>query len=112
MAVIFGKRTKGMGIVLLACALFLLAIGYRDIRRLQRERAELGEAYNMLLSSDLYSPRLSPIWRPTCLLFGVLGLATIGSAMIDRRELRQANETWVRITSSTKAWSECIPPVR
>ena len=39
----------------------------------------------MLLDSDLSTPRRAPRWRPTWLLFGVLGLATVGPAMIDRR---------------------------
>ena len=61
MAFIFSKPTKAIGAARLACAWFLLAPGYRDFH---------------------------PMFRPTCGLFGVLGVRPVGAAMMGRRHLR------------------------
>ena len=92
MATGFRKRTKILGVAFVAAGLFLFVIGYKDYRRLEKERAELGESYEMLVSSDLYTPRPSRVFGPTFLLLGGLGLAAIGSATIDRRDLRRKND--------------------
>ncbi len=92
MAKAFSKRTKLLGPSFVAVGLLLFVIAYQDFRRLQKERAELGEAYELLVSSDLYTPRPSRLLGPTFLLFGGLGFATTGSAIIDRRNLRRKND--------------------
>ncbi len=83
-----GKRTRALGIILAACGLFLFAVGYLDYRRLEKERAQMGEAYEMLVGSDLYTQRTSRLFKTTFLVFGVTGLATLGPAIIDVRESR------------------------
>src|SRR5215831_2713827 len=85
---LISNRTKILGITLAACGLLLFLIGYKDYRRFQTERAELGSAYEMLVESDLYTPRTSRLFKSTLLVVGGLGLATLGSAIIDQRRFR------------------------
>jgi hypothetical protein len=83
----FNKRTKVLGSALIACAFLLFALGYVDFRRWQEFRAEWGQQLNFALSMDFH-PRYSPFFLPACVLFGVLGLATVTSAIIERRKFR------------------------
>jgi hypothetical protein len=85
------KRSRALGIILAACGLFLFAVGYLDYRRIEKERAEMGAAYEMLVSTDLYTPRTSLLFKTAFLLVGFTGLATLGSAIIDARESRRKN---------------------
>jgi hypothetical protein len=83
------KRTQKLGIILAVCGLFLLAVGYPDYRRLEEERAQMRDTYEMLVRSDLYTPRTSRLSKTAFLVFGVTGLATLGSGIIDLREFRR-----------------------
>jgi hypothetical protein len=51
------KRTRALGIILAACGLFLVAVGYLDYRRLEKERSQIGAAYEILVASETYIPR-------------------------------------------------------
>jgi hypothetical protein len=83
------KRTQKLGIILAVCGLFLLAVGYSDYRRLEEERAQMRNTYEMLVRSDLYTPRTSRLSKTAFLVFGVTGLATLGSGIVDLREFRR-----------------------
>jgi hypothetical protein len=83
------RRTRALGIILATCGLFLFAIGYLDHRRFEKERVQMGAAYEMLVSSDLYTPRTSRLFKTAFLVLGFTGLATLGSAIIDVRESRR-----------------------
>ena len=77
------KRTRILGITLLASAALSFALGYKDYRRLEKERGEMGSAYEMLVASDLYRPRTSPLFKVAFLVFGATSITTVGSAIID-----------------------------
>ena len=83
------KRSRALGIILVAYGVFLFAVGYLDYRRLEREHVQMGDAYEMLVNSDLYTPRTSRLFKTAFLMLGVTGLATLGSAIIDVRESRR-----------------------
>jgi hypothetical protein len=83
------KRTRALGIILATCGLFLFAAGYLDYRRLEKERVQMGDSYEMLVRSDLYTPRTSRLFKTTFVVLGFSGLATLGSAIIDVRESRR-----------------------
>ena len=51
------RRTLALGIILATCGLFLFAVGYLDYRRLEKERAQMGTAYEMLVGSDFKQAR-------------------------------------------------------
>ncbi len=81
-----GKRTRILGTILACCGYCLFAVGYKDYRRLEKERAEMGSAYEMMVGSDLYKPRTSRLFKVVFLICGAMSIATIGSAIIGRRE--------------------------
>jgi hypothetical protein len=83
------KRTRALGIILAACGLVLFAFGYLDYRRIEKERVQMGDAYETLVSSDLYTPRTSRLFKTAFFAVGFTGLATLGSAIIDVRESRR-----------------------
>jgi hypothetical protein len=82
----FSKRTRILGIILATFGLLLFAVGYKDYRRLEKERAQMGKAYEMLVSTDLYTPRTSGLFKAVFLMFGATSFATLGSAIIEMRK--------------------------
>ena len=67
------KPTRTLGVILAACGLFLFAVRYLDYRRLEEDRAEMGDAYEVLVHSDLCMPRTSRLFKTAFLGFGVTG---------------------------------------
>ena len=67
----------------------VIASGYKVFRWLEKEHAQMGKAYGVLINSDIYTPRPSIIFKALFFMFGATGLATFGSGIVDVRRSRR-----------------------